>query len=419
MSMTSTRPAPNPWWVALVAGLASYLDACAIVSSGAALAIYQQALGFTDLQVGMASGTLTICIAFGALFGGGLGDRFGRKSVFSVTMIIIIVGVAFQVFAPDFTLLLIGMGLVGLGTGADLPVSLATIAEAGTDENRGKLIGFSNILWIVGILGAVVCQSFVGNMGQIGAQILFAQVGIVALITLILRLPIPESDIWLKSNEERKSGQQTARTENASLRVLLTPKYAKPFIGLTVFYALVNVPANTGGQFTTWINLNIIGLDPAFTAQVSLIMMPIGFIWMAWFMRIVDTKHRMLYFYIGAALYAGSYLIYVVFGFHLWTWIAVSIVNGIGGAFAFEGIMKVWTQESFPTLIRTTAQGTIIFVARLVAAGAAAFTPILVRMSPQGAYLTLFGIAAVGYAFAIWAFHGKQHSEFEVEQVDS
>ena len=208
---------------------------------------------------------------------------------------------------------------------------------------------------------------------------------------------------------------ETVRASRSELSMLLHPPYLKPFLALIVFYALVNIPANTGGQFTTWINVNIIGMDVAYSSRLGLLMMPLGFIWGVWFMKIVDTPWRMPYFYAGAALYTGSYLIYIIAGFHVWTFIAVSIVNGIGAAFAFESIMKVWTQESFPTLLRTTAQGTIVAVARVVAAIAASITPVLVRMSPQMAYLILFLIAAVGYAFALWGFGSKTRNEFEVE----
>lgn len=403
---------PNPWFVGIVSGMASYIDACAIVSAGAAIVIYQAVMGFSDAQVGLASTTLTYGIAFGALLGGPISDRFGRKPVFSVTMLIIIVGSAMQVLAPSFTVLLVGCALVGLGTGADLPVSLSNIAEAATDENRGKIIGLSNILWFLGIVGAIVTASIVGNWGRLGGQILFSQVGIVALVVLVLRLPLPESPVWLKAQADKKAGIQTAQASKVSVTTLLKPPYLKPFLALMGFYSLVNIPANTGGQFTTWINVNIIGMDVAFSSRLGLMLMPLGFIWGFWFMKIVDTKWRMTYFYVGAALWVASFCIYIVFGFHVWTFIAVTIVSGIGGGFAFEGIIKVWMQERFPTLLRATAQGTILFVVRIVAGSAALLTPVLLRQSPRGAYGILASISVIGFIIAIAAFHGKQHSEF-------
>ena len=205
--MSTTTPAeaghPNPWFVGVVSGMASYIDSCAIVSAGTALVIYQQSKGFSDSQVGLASSSLTFAIAFGALFGGRLGDRFGRKPVFSATMALIVCGSVLQVLAPGFTALLIGTIMVGFGTGADLPVSLATISETATDKNRGAIIGLSNLLWTAGILGAIGCATVVGDWGLRGGQILYAQVGVVALIVLLARLPIPESRVWLVARAER------------------------------------------------------------------------------------------------------------------------------------------------------------------------------------------------------------------------
>ena len=414
-SQTRSVTPPNPWVVGVVSGMASYIDSCAIVSSGTALVIYQMAMGFGDGQYGIASMAITLAIACGALFGGRLGDRFGRKPVFSATMLIIAVGALCQVFAANFGMLLTGTILVGLGTGADLPVSLANIAETSTDSNRGKIIGLSNILWTVGIVGAIACASVVGNWGKLGGQILYGQVGVIAIIVLLARLPIPESHVWLEAQAEKKAGKETVRAERAQLSMLLRRPYLKPFLALILFYSLVNIPANTGGQFTTWINVNIIGMSVSFSSMIGLVMMPLGFIWGAWFMKIVDTRWRMTFFNIGVACYLGSYLFYIIGGFHLWTYIAVSLINGFGSAFAFEGIMKVWTQESFPTLLRTSAQGGIIFVARIVAALTAAATPVLLRLNPRIAYLALFVIAAIGYGFAIWGFRGKQRNEFDVE----
>src|SRR3954453_21513172 len=130
-----TLRGPKAWYIAVVAGMASYLDAATIVSSGNALVIYQKPLGLTGNQIGVLSFALTMGIAIGAMSGGRLGDRFGRKPVFSVTMIGIVVAMGLNVFAPASAILLAGPTLAGLCTGAALPVSIATIAEAGDDTN--------------------------------------------------------------------------------------------------------------------------------------------------------------------------------------------------------------------------------------------------------------------------------------------
>ena len=81
----------NPWWLTIVCGMASYIDACAIIGSGIALVIYQHSIGITPEQISDLSGVLIAGIAVGALLGGRLGDRYGRRSVFIVTMFKVII----------------------------------------------------------------------------------------------------------------------------------------------------------------------------------------------------------------------------------------------------------------------------------------------------------------------------------------
>lgn len=145
--------------------MASYIDSAAIVSSGTALVIYQKTMGITALQIGILSGLLTLSIAAGAFGGGRLGDRIGRRNVFIITMAMIFIGTLALAFGLNFPFPVLGTLLVGLATGADLPVSLATISEAANDENRGKIIGLSNLLWLVGIGATMGISAIVGDWG--------------------------------------------------------------------------------------------------------------------------------------------------------------------------------------------------------------------------------------------------------------
>lgn len=409
------RTNPNPWFVAVVAGMASYLDAATIVSSGNGLVIYQEPLGLTGDQIGVLSFALTMGIAIGAATGGRLGDRFGRKPVFSVTMIGIAIAMACNVFATGFWMLLAGAILGGLCTGADLPVSIATIAESGDDTNRGKMVSFSQVLWTMGIVVPLALVSVIGDMGQAGGQIIFAQVGVIAILVLIGRLTLPESEVWLKARDERRHGVHTERAEHVRLGDLLKAPYAVPFICLLIFYPLVNLAANTGGQFGTYLWVNTAGATVEFAARVGLVIIGVGLVLALVFLRVVDTKYRMPVFYLGAACFVLATLIPTVFGVSVATLLLWQILGAIGGAFAFEAILKVWTQESFPTLLRSTAQGTIISVARVLAALLALVTPHLAAAGPRGLFAVLTVLIAVGMAAAIIGFRKGSRNEFDIE----
>lgn len=413
-SSAATRKAPNPWWVGIICGMASYIDSAAIVGTGIALVIYQHTIGLDEAQIGMASGALTLCIAIGAIVGGKLGDAFGRRTIFLFTMAMITIGALLATFATGFPFLLTGIILIGLGTGADLPVSLSTIAESSGDSNRGSMIGLSNILWLVGIISAIAISMFTGAMGRIGGQLLFGQVAVVAALVMIARFTIPETPAWLKARADRRAGIASTAAKNASVWELFRTPWGKPFIALLVFYGLTNVAANTQGQFTTYIWVNIVGQSVPFASTIGLLVFPPAILLGIWFMRIIDGPHRMYYYAAGAVAFAASFLIPAVFGFSTASMICFMALNAIGGAFAFEGIMKVWTQESFPTLLRTTAQGSVLFAGRLTAALVAAVTPQLLGSSPRGFYGAL-GVAVAIAMIVGWVVFRNAKTQFDTE----
>ncbi|MBN2060423.1 MAG: hypothetical protein JW882_08400 [Deltaproteobacteria bacterium] len=132
-------------------------------------------------------------------------------------------------------------------------------------------------------------------------------------------------------------------------------------------------------------------------------------------MRIVDTRWRFTYFQIGAAALLMMYLLPAVFGISTIILIVGGIFGFFGIAFSFESIMKVWTQESFPTLLRTTAQGTIIAVARFLAAGLAIVTPRIMDSSPRILFFILAGFTFAGIAAAWLGFRKGTTNVFDIE----
>ncbi|WP_246201479.1 MFS transporter [Budvicia diplopodorum] len=395
--------------------MASYIDSAAIISNGTALVIYQKAIGTTSTEIGILSGLLTLCIAVGALTGGRLGDRVGRRSVFILTMAMIIVGTLLLAFGLTFPLLLVGTILIGLATGADLPVSLATISEAASEGNRGKIIAFSNLLWTVGIGTTMAISSLVGDWGIVGAQIMYLHVGGVATVLLVLRWFIPESSLWLAARDEQRRGLTTVRAQKTAWGDLFRGKYLWPFTALCLFYTFVNLAANTGGQFGTYVAVNVVGISVTTNSLWNLIIMPLGMASGILFMRIVDTPKRMPFFVLGAVLITSGYAMPVLLNFSAASWFFCILFCSLGNGLAFEGIMKVWSQESFPTMLRSTAQGVIVAIARLSCGMLAFVTPVLLDAGPSVLYCILASTAGVGLLIGWLCFHGQQRNEFSTE----
>lgn len=149
-------------------------------------------------------------------------------------------------------------------------------------------------------------------------------------------------------------------------------------------------------------------------STIGLICYPIRAILDFVFMKFVDTDKRMPLFYMGAALYLLGFLMFPLFGASTVTYVATQLLYCIGAAFAFEGILKVWMQECFPTLLRTTANGAIVFSSRFLCAVAGSFTATFIAVAGyKAAFLVLSLLCLIGFAAAIWAFHGERYNAFD------
>lgn len=398
----------SSWWVTVVAGMASYVDAAAITGFSTSMVIYQGALGYSPATIGLASGTLTASIAIGALVGGRLGDRIGRRPVFITTMVMIIVASVTLAIFPTVPLTIIAASVMGLGVGADLPVSLSTISESALEGSRGRRVAFSSILWVAGILANSALASLVGDLGRLGAQIIFCHIALVTVFVLVGRLTIPESRSWRAARAERAASGRTTGKNRSQLRELLRPPLVAPLAALMIFYGLTNLVTNTNGQFATYILVNFADASVATASRVLLFTAPLVILGLLWFMRVADTPRRFAYFTFGGVCGVLAPLTLAVLGVSIPSYVASAILGAVAIAFAFEAIMKVWTQETFPTLLRSTAQGLIISVARLGAALLAAVTPLLLAMGPTAFYYSLAAIEFLGIATAWVVFRRRR-----------
>ncbi|MGO4298747.1 MFS transporter [Leifsonia sp. RAF41] len=415
------RRAVNPWWVGWVAGMASFVDGAALVGTGLALVIYQQTIGLKPEEIGLLTSVLTFGVAVGAIIGGRLGDRFGRRRVFITTMLLIAVGATMATFGTQFPVIFAGIALMGIAIGADIPVSLSTIAEAATDENRGKILVLSNLLAGVGIGAAVLVATFTGGMGRAGAQAIFGMIAIVAVLVLVLRLSIPESASWTQARNERRSGIHTIRAERTRFRDLVKPPLRFPFLVLAAFFTLVSIPITLVSSYAAYIAANFAGVPVSQFSVFILLLVPLAIIVQYLFMRVVDTRFRLTFFLIGGVMFVAAYLIPVVFGVSLITLVAMILTSGFGTVFCGEPIFRVWVNEAFPTLLRSTGQGVIFSGARLVPALLLAPIPVLLTTSLPGFLIVMSVLAAVGVGIGWWGVRsGRMINEFdhETEPVD-
>jgi len=369
--------------------MASYLDAAAIVSTGIALVLYAPTLGIDEGALGALSGLLTLMFALGAVIGGRLGDRFGRRRVFTVTLIVYAVGVLLLATAPAgfaLPLLYTGVVLTGFAIGADLPVSLALIAEEAPEGKKGRMIVFSGLLWLAGILVSILLSIGVAPLGELGGRIMYGHLLLVGVIVLIARSTLRESAEWAAARTIADSEEE--RINFATVGKLFVPPVIVTVLATGLYYAIWNLGANTFGQFGTFFFTTLGGADVQTASTVSLITFPIGLIGGLIFMRIVDRPARKVVVAIASIVNIAAFAMPLVLGPSVLSFGLLMGLFGVGAAFAGEAIYKVWSQELFPTLLRSSAQGITLAFARVVAALFAFVTPTLAIGAPT----VLFGI---------------------------
>src|SRR3712207_909392 len=186
------------WKWSVLAGMASYLDAGAIVALAVGLSLWQQYLGMSSSIVGLlaALGPNAFGAAIGALIGGRLGDLFGRKRIYQYDLLVYAFGTLLMVFAFNLPMLLVGTFIVGVAVGADVPTSLALIGEFSPSKARGKLMGLSQVAWSLGPIVVYVLAFALSSYDVLGNRIVFAHLFVVAIITWALRQGMVESARW-------------------------------------------------------------------------------------------------------------------------------------------------------------------------------------------------------------------------------
>ena len=380
----------RPWRVAVLAGMASYLDAATLVTAGLAIGtLYADAFDLSGGTVGALLGTQTLMFAVGALVGGRLGDALGRRRVFTVSLALLAAGATVLATATGTAMLWAGVVVTGFAIGADLPVSLALINEEAPEGKKGKMVAFSELLWGAGILVANVLWVVLSSRGTIGARLVFAHLVVVAVVVLALRLSLRESVEWAAARRaaDRPAGQ-SGRVRFGEARQLLRAPLLATVAATGLYYAAWGVGANTIGQFGSYLWVNLADGQSSTWAIVSAVGIPLAGIGGVLFLRVVDTPRRRRWLVAGTVLSLLAWLIPLVgvpIGIAL---ICTSLLFVLGAAMSGETIYKVWSQELFPTLLRGTAQGVTLAVNRTAAGLFAFVVPVLAVSSPR----LLFGI---------------------------
>lgn len=392
------RVTGQQWRWSVLAGMAYYLDAGSIVAISVSLTTWQKSIGLTAGMIGVlaALGPNAIGCAVGSVIGGRLGDLLGRKRIYQYDLLVYALGVLIIALAVNSPMLMIGTVVVGLAVGADVPVSSALIGEFAPAKARGRLFGFSTVAWNTGPIIVLLLGLVTGGLGTWMPRIVFASLFVVSLATYLLRQGMLESARW----------RQATASTRSQLSELLDRRHLRSLVWTAAIYVFWGLAAGTGGIFTPYIvtTLNAGSQSAGVALQAGGFL--IGILAMVFiFMPNSDRGYRArrALWGVGSLMQLFAYGIYLFLPFTIPTVIVNIVVYGIGAALAGDAMYKIFSQELFPTMVRSSAQGFTFGIARLCLGIWSFFVPILATagIRPVAAVLTAF-ITASGLIGFIW-----------------
>ena len=165
-----------------------------------------EALGLDALGQGVATSSLVFAAAIGALLGGRLSDRHGRRAVLVALAVLFFVGAVVLVAAPGLGVLVAGRVLLGLAVGGASTVVPVYLAELAPHEIRGSISGRNEVAIVVGQLAAFVVNAILGvTLGHLDGvwRIMVAVCALPAVALFVGMLRMPESPRWLVARGRR------------------------------------------------------------------------------------------------------------------------------------------------------------------------------------------------------------------------
>ncbi|MDD3322519.1 MAG: MFS transporter [Paludibacter sp.] len=385
----------------IAVSLTNYLDAGAIVAGASGLTLWQNYLGLTEGNLGWLNAISANCFgaAIGAIIGGFLADKYGRKTIYTYNMLVYMLGIAIIMFTVNFPMLLTGFLITGISVGAGVPASWTYISENSEVSNRGRNMGISQFAWGVGptiilLLGMLLAPGkadasagvlfnyvqkiatfFLGNdlslesVNVFSSRIIFGSLFIVAFVAWTLQRKLNESKDW--EDAKQAQGNEKQPSVFASFRTLFTNKVnVRTIIFLAGIYISWNMVASVMGFFQQHIYENAGGLSNGQANMVSAVqwIVIIAVTYFGFAMLVDKVNQRLLYF-VGTLIGVAAWCILIFVGIKnytaLWTF---TILWGIHAGVSVQAFYALWASELFPAKYRAGAQGVMFFAVRGIAA---------------------------------------------------
>ncbi|MGC7097266.1 sugar porter family MFS transporter [Amycolatopsis lurida] len=161
-------------------------------------------LGLTPFTEGLVTSSLLLGAALGAVAGGRLADRRGRRRNILLLAVIFLIGTLGCTFAPTTAVMVLSRFVLGLAVGGASVTVPTYLAEVSPAERRGRLVTQNELMIVTGQLLAFTFNAIIGHTLGESAGVWRWMLVVATLPAVVLwfgMLAMPESPRWLASHD--------------------------------------------------------------------------------------------------------------------------------------------------------------------------------------------------------------------------
>jgi sugar porter (SP) family MFS transporter len=209
------------WKVSLIAGLGGILYGYDMGVIAAALIFVRETFSLSVRMEEVVVSVVLVGAMSGALAGGAIADRIGRRATLLWGGGIFLAGSLLAPAAHNVTTLILARALLGVAIGFTSVTAPVFVSELAPPRSRGSLIGLYQFALTVGIALADLTGYWLA--AQHAWRLMFAIGAVPAAIFVLLLLTLPESPRWLVAQNRIADAKSVLRsyTDEAGTRLLL------------------------------------------------------------------------------------------------------------------------------------------------------------------------------------------------------
>jgi DHA2 family multidrug resistance protein len=247
-SASAGDAAVNPWLIALVVALASFMEVLDTTIANVALPYIAGGMGVSQDEASWVVTTYLVSNAIILTASSFLAHLLGRKTFFLISLGLFALSSILCGFAPNLNALLFFRILQGLGGGGMVPVAQSILADAFPPAKRGQAFAVFGVAVVVApVVGPTLGGWLSDNVSWEWCFLINAPVGVfaVAMIALVLHEPVRAETRARQENSFDLIGFLLVATFLGALEVVLDRGleddwFASPFI---VTFALISALA--------------------------------------------------------------------------------------------------------------------------------------------------------------------------------